>query len=622
MENGQQQEEFLKVLALDIIEKEEQREEYPASLIVSEVEEEWLNGKSAKREREQKWMEALDMYYMRRVNIPDPPHAWRSRSIPPKLFYTAEQLISTIRRSLLQSKDFFAIQSLAKSPLLERIGIICKDLADFYLKSYNFLEEFEHALRWGCITGEIIMKIIWKFETKQIGLTSVIKGFPEWKAISPFDYIEDEWGRWCIERYWIDIPTAIEMQEMGIWMKFPIAPYSPTPTEKQIEESHEKAFIDLAKKEGLLEVLEFWGDLYLRNNKILRNQHIIIINRKYLALAETKRFFHDSLPYVHTFFYEPLLGNWGLGLYDILRDLFQSYVKMWRDLEDHIRLNLGAVIEVNEMALDLNVKEKIRKEGLVPFALLWKKNEQPAIEGKTYVQFNPNVLPVFNIYNFETENVAVPPPVQGTPVKQGRRTATEIKITTQQALSMLDLISLRIEKKVLNEIIRKLILLVIEYEDLQKIGAIVGEQNLAILFGLDPNTMTFTRTREDLANLITERLAVSVYGITEALHRQEKIEKLISLLEIGANVPDLNIRKIIEKLATLFGFIPEEFLNPLPTPEQVQQQQSALVQLAAVILESSQELDKTIMDMMDKFPPEIILAAIQLLQQQKQQQQG
>jgi hypothetical protein len=41
-----------------------------------------------------------------------------------------------------------------------------------------------------------------------------------------------------------------------------------------------------------------------------------------------------------------------------------------------------------------------------------------------------------------------------------------------------------------------------------------------------------------------------------------------------------------------------------------------------VILGSSQELDKTIMDMMEKFPPEVILAAIQLLQQQKQQQQS
>jgi len=619
MENGQQ-EELLKFLALDIIEKEERREEYPPSLIVSEIVEEWVSGKSTRSEREKRWMEALDMYYMKRVDIPDPPHRWRSRSIPPKLFYTAEQLISTIRRSLLQSKDFFAIQSLAKSPLLERIGIICKELADFYLKSYNFIEEFEHALRWGCITGEIIMKINWKFEVKHIGLNPVVKGYPEWKAVSPFDYVEDEWRRWCIERYWIDIPTAVEMQEMGFWMKFPIEPYAPA-VEKRVEEAHEKAFIDLAKKEGLLEVLEFWGDLYLSNNKILRNQHIIIINRKYLALAETKRFFHDSLPYVHTFFYEPLVGNWGLGLYDILRDLFKSYVKMWRDLEDHIRLNMGTVIEVNEMALDLSVREKVRNEGLVPFAIVWKKNEQPAIEGKTYVQFNPNVLPIFNLYDFEAYNVAVPPPTSGTPIKQGRRTATEIKLTMQQSLSMLDLISLRIEKKVLNEIIRKLILLVIEYEDLQKIGAIVGEQNLAILFGLDPNTMTFTRTREDLANLITERLAVSVYGITEALHRQEKIEKLISLLELGANIPDLNIRKIIEKLATLFGFIPEEFLNPLPTPEQVQQQQAALVQLAAIILSSSQEWDKTIMDMIEKFPPEIILSAIQLLQQQKQQQQ-
>ena len=592
----------------DIHQKEEIREDILDEELVSEITTKFEEGKSARIERENEWKKYLDAYYLKYIS-PSPTFEWRSKSIPPKSFYLTEQFISTIRRSLKQSQDFFSLTSLAEDANIKLLSIVLKRLAEFYLKSYNFFEEFENALRWGVITGEIIMRVIWKREVKVVGTQAFETSYPDFKAISPFDYIEDEFKRWACERYFVDLNTIYKLQQLYVWRDFPLEPFAPE-TDKKLEEFFEKSFLDLAKKEGLAEVIEFWGDLYFKDNKILKNQHIVIVNRKHLALVETRKFFHNSIPFVHTHLFEPLRGNWGYGIFDIIYDLLKTYTDTWRVLEDSFKLAMGTVIEINEAVLKHDTKEQIRKEGLVPFALLWKTGEGDAMQGKNYVNFNPNVLPFLQLQNQELQNATgITEFLMGLPTSKGRPTAREVMIKTQQNIAMMDLITTRIEQKILSELIRKLVLLIIENEEIEKIRNIVGQEGVQIFS---------TLSREEIARLTEERLTVSVWGLSEVMHRQEKIDKLLTMLDIGQNLPDLNIKGIIEKIANLFGFLPTEIITPPPPPEAIQQQNLVLTQLATLILAIYENKENAIELLLEKFPPEIVLSALQNLLQQQQ----
>ena len=597
--------ELLNILTLEYQQKKQEFEQIPQNEIINEVVRRFREGKNNRRQREEKWIQYLDAYYLKKIT-PTPTHEWRSKLIPPKPFYIAEQFISVIRRSLLQSKNFFSISSLLPDDLLNQVGVALQRIAEFYLKSFNFIDEFEKALRWGVITGDIIMRINWKTELKQIGLETFLLQYPEFSAISPFDFICDTEKRWACERYFMDIPSVYQLQELQVFRDFPLEPFSP-PSEKNIEDWYEKPYFDLSQKEGLCEILEFWGDLYLKD-KILEDQHIIIVNRKYLALIETQKFFHNQIPYIVANLFEPLAGTHGYGLFDIIHQLLESYTDFVRIMEDNIKLALSTIIEARKDMLDHSTQETIRKEGLVPFAILWKEGEGDALIGKNYVQFNPNVLPLLQFYNMEIQNATgITEFLMGLPTSKGRPTAREVMLKTQQNIAMMDLITIRIEKKILNELIRKLLLLVVQKEDEAKLNRISG-------FPLFPDF-----TRETLARLIEERLAISVWGITEVMHRQEKIDKLISLLEIGQGIPDLNVRKIIENLAVAFGFLPQELFQPPPPPEQVQLQRQMLVQLAIAVL-SSVEPEKAFKLLFEhNLPPDVIVEAISLIQQQQKE---
>ncbi len=561
----------------------------------------WSETKAERRDREEKWFKYFEAYYMRDI-IPPPKWNWMSTLTPPKPFYITEQFVGIMRKSLLQSKEFFKISSL--SPNFAQLATTLQRIVDFYIHSYNFFDEFERSLRFGAITGEIILKIFWKYEIKKIAGRVIMYQYPCFQAINPFDIIVDPiQNRYAIERYYLPLEDALTLQEYNIWEKFPLEPI-PSSSEKDLEDLVQKSYRGLTRKEGLVEVKEFWGTLP-SVSKIYENLHIILVNDKYVAKAETFNFFDNEIPFIFTSLFEPSLGKWGYGLFDVIYDLLKSYTHIIRYIENSAIVSMGDIIEIDRTRVDTDVLKELRDKGLEPFMLIAKTGPDPIFARVSPANFNPNILPVLQLLNMEIQNATgMTEFLMGLPTSKGRPTATEISLKLQQNLAMLDTITMKIEKKIISKIIRKLMHLIIQFESDEKLRMILGD--LAFRYITQFN-------REEIAQMIEEKLAISVSGISEVIHRQEKLSKIFEFLQIIANLPatqDINWNYFIAKISEMMDLLPEEVFSP-PTEQITRMKREALSSFIAVFLSLPADSQKNVLGLLKLgIPPEVLIEAV------------
>lgn len=565
----------------------------------------YQQGKSEKREREARWLEYLNAYYIRDY-IPRPKWKWMSDVKALQGFYLVEYFVGILRRALLQSREFFKVSSL--SPEFQGVAQALQRLAKFYIFSYNFFEEFEKALRYGVIMGEIIMKISWRKTIKKIAGKYLIREEPHFQAIDPFNIVIDpEEDRYAIERYYIPIEQAHILQEVGIWEKFPLEPYPVPSSERFLEELHERTHLTSSQtKEGLVEVKEFWGNLPIKN-KVYENLHAIIVNDKYVAKAETVLLFHGEIPYIRTSLFEPVDGKWGYGIFDIIYEHLKNFTIVRRYIENSALASLGEFLEIDKTRiLDRQLIQELKDKGVEPFSIIEKAGPEPVITPVIPSQFNPNVLPILQLYNQEIQNATgLTEFIMGLPTSKGRPTATEVSLKLQQNIAVMDTISTKIESKVISESIRKLLHTILQNEKDEKIRLILGDVGWQYFSSF---------TREELAELIEEKIAISVSGISETLHRKEKLEQLLNFLEVAQNLPnagDLNFNFIIRKFAELLDFYPDEIFSP-PAEETTRANMEALSSFIAFFLTLDVDRQKNIVNLLKLgFPPQVLISGIE-----------
>jgi hypothetical protein len=619
MINGQEYKNILNLFSvLDLEAGERKGIELPSKQeVINQVISLYNKEKSSRQLREGKWREYFNAYNLR-PSLPEPINDWQSKTIIPKYFYLVEQFASVIRRSLIQSGKFFSLFTLRED--LRNLAIALERLASYYLNSFSFLSEFEKAVKIGAITGEIILECSWQREFHKIGGRLRVKEFPKFQALSPFDLIIDSstLRRYMIKRYYMPIETAFTLQEIGYFEKFPLQ-YNPPSTSENLDETLQKSFIDFTPKEGYIEVLEFIGNLYYKE-KIYEDMRILIANRQYLARVEMWDSWDKELPIVKTHLYPAVKGEYGYGLFDVVYDTLRSLNILVRFIEDWVYLSLGHIIEIDKTKLDEETASKLEK-GFQPFTIILKNSPDPVVQVSTLAQFNPNVLPLLQYHQQEIQNgTGLTEYIMGLPTSKGRPTAREIMIKTQQSGAVLDSIAIRIENEIIEKIIHKLLILIIQNEKAEKIQQILGSD-----FEYLKPFFTSEEAKQELALLLKEEIGIRVDGITQTLHRREQIENLLEFLTTAIQLPvanEINYKYYLERLSYLFGFTSRETIRE-PTQEEIQKQdlnEKGLILIAKLSLENP-ELAKSYMELIKNgVPPYAILQAYLLEQQEKQQQ--
>jgi len=618
MVNGQEYNILNLFSALDLESGERRGIELPSKQeVINQVISLYNKEKTARQIRENQWREYFNAYNLF-PSLPVPLNEWQSRTIIPKFFYTVEQFASVIRRSLIQSGKFFSLFTLRED--LKNVAVALERLASYYLNSFSFLSEFEKAVKIGAITGEIILECSWQREFHRVGGKLRIKEYPRFQALSPFDVILDSSSlkRYMIKRYYMAVETAFTLQEIGYFEKFPLQ-YTPPTTTENLDDSIQKAFIDFTPKEGYVEILEFIGNLYYQG-KIYEDLRILIANRQYLARVEKWDSWDKELPIVKTHLYPPIKGEYGYGLYDAIYDTLKSMNVLVRFIEDWVYLSIGHIIEIDKTKLDEETASKLEK-GFQPFTILLKNSPDPVIQVSTLAQFNPSVLPLLQFYQQEIQNsTGLTEFLMGLPTSKGRPTAREIMIKTQQSGAVLDSIAIRIENEIIEKIIHKLLILIIQNEKVEKIQQILGDN-----FEYLKPFFVSEEARQELALLLKEEIGIRVDGITQTLHRREQIENLLEFLTTVVQLPvanEINFKYYLERLTYLFGFTSREAIKEL-TQDEIQKQEmneKALILIAKLVLENPQLARNYVELIKNEIPPYVIYQAYLLQQQEKLQQ--
>jgi hypothetical protein len=291
-----------------------------------------------------------------------------------------------------------------------------------------------------------------------------------------------------------------------------------------------------------------------------------------------------------------------------------------RFIEDWVYLSIGHIIEIDKTKLDEETASKLEK-GFQPFTILLKNSPDPVIQVSTLAQFNPSVLPLLQFYQQEIQNsTGLTEFLMGLPTSKGRPTAREIMIKTQQSGAVLDSIAIRIENEIIEKIIHKLLILIIQNEKVEKIQQILGDN-----FEYLKPFFVSEEARQELALLLKEEIGIRVDGITQTLHRREQIENLLEFLTTVVQLPvanEINFKYYLERLTYLFGFTSREAIKE-PTQDEIQKQEmneKALILIAKLVLENPQLARNYVELIKNEIPPYVIYQAYLLQQQEKLQQ--
>ena len=579
----------------------------------------FISEKSGRQELEERWREYFYSYRMS-PSLPVPNLPWQSKNVSPKFFYLVEQFASVVRRSLVQMGKFFSITTNRTD--FQELAVALERIASYHLNKSKFLMEFENAIKFGCITGLIALWIDWDIELEETAHRKKFVPKPTIKALNPLDVILDPSGlqRYLIRRYYVPTEYAMRLIEMGIWKSFPL--YE-SPTQESQDEQASKIYYDFSAKRGQVEILEFIGNLISSNSdEIYEGVRVKIANRQYVVQIEKLDYWHRGLPAVWTHLYPPLAGEYSFSLFDSIYPTLQSYNNLLRLTEDSVLLSLGLKFEIDRTRVKEEIIDKIEKEGFSPFVVIVKDGIDEVAKISSLGTFNPNVLPLLQLYNMEIQNATgITEFLMGQPTSKGRPTAREVMIKTQQSGALLDSIAMRIENEIISKIIEKLLILIVQYESIQNLQAILG-QNFEVLA---PYFQSL-ETREQLAYLLKDEISIRVDGITQTLHKKEQIEELVSFLSLVSQMPilnELNLRYFIERIAYLFGITSREiFISEEEKQKMIAEQERNIQELAqaiALMLISSEDRDKILTQLIKaEIPPKAILLALQIIAQQTQ----
>lgn len=324
--------------------------------------------------------------------------------------------------------------------------------------------------------------------------------------------------------------------------------------------SYGKNDLDSLKADDVLdddriEVLQYWGDYKLNDGTILKNWHIVVIGRKYLACFEENRWVIN--PIINVALFRDVESNRGIpelwSIYDLCKEQ-ENKVNLQNDAQA-LNLNPPAYAPegfFKEKSIKLFPGKQVEyKQGLEDPTAIIKMNF-PLIKNEDIIQY----------YDSTASNVCgIFPNMQGQ--QEFRNvTATEINVKVQGQTTRLSKILDTIKQNLIVPMIEK----IAELEANMKVGA---EQIYLSLDGA-----------KQLLNIDDEvRQGHYEYKYTDNAGIQKKMmlnQSLTQILTPIWNDPSVSLNKIeiIRQALNNIGIEnTEKYINPSPTDPQSSQMQ-------------------------------------------------
>lgn len=443
------------------------------------------------------------------TNIPDPPYPWQSK-FKSSMFYQKIFFAYFYLRSFLEKafENLFTIDTDN-----EHLQILLTKILQHYIKVLNIKDALSKILYYSLLSGYGFIYITYNEDLKRIDLQVVN---PLHSKITPdLNYIN-------LTEY-LPIPEAIRRYNLTYDQ---IKPYI-IPQ----EDPEHTVFTYLQKlyDDKLTRIDKLYGIIFLPDDIITPHLYIVL-NKQKLISAEIMS---DKItPFVVEFLYGI---NTQVSFADLVYPYYVQDTILTRAILDSALVNLTLGFEIDTTLVD----EDSLADELKPWKIFYTRGgDAQAIKPIKLANFDPNSLPIRNLIQNEATNVsAITEFIMGLPSSRSRITAREVVLKTHQTQMTLAIFIERLETVFISQLLTKLLYYIFKYE----------APNLQQLLTPDEFFLLSTITPDD----ILSQIKFKIRGFTSVVQKNERLEKIMSLLELFGQLgllPILNIEKLIHEI--------------------------------------------------------------------------
>jgi len=551
--------------------------------VVDKVIEIFKYADGARKPFEQVWKKAWNLYE-NRYDF-SKKNKWQSQGYVPRLRTSVRRASATLRNALLESKDIFVVEGIG-TPENKAKGFLLTKIVNFWLNYNNIIALFEEGTKSALLTGLFIFKIYWR-KTKELEWGELPyylappeapkeKGEVKIEIVDPFDFYVDPTGRnkFCIHILKMDLDELISLAEQGQYDSTEVARI------QEHYQSPERDWIDQFRK-GLgttttpsgrreVELMEYWGDLYLGNGEVAKNVTCTVANRKYLIRPPTPNpYIHGKFPFVWASPYKRPFCVYGESMAENVIHLQEGITDLYNAMCDGVKYNLVRGFEID---VDAVADEDDFAEGIVPGKIFKKFGQGRLVTGVDVGGMGQEAIIFYDLLDREFQNHSgITEFMMGLPGGRTRRTATEIEIKVSEAYTLLNDIARSIETNLLEPLLERIYKLVLQYqEDFMDLVDILGFEDAQRLSAMTP---------AERFQAISGNFKYKARGVTVQLTRMRDIERITQLLAILGRSPliqVINMPRLLKKLVEALGFDPSEmvfefFEQPENVPPEVGQ---------------------------------------------------
>jgi hypothetical protein len=444
------------------------------------------------------------------TNIPDPPYAWQSKFVS-SMFYQKIFFAYFYLRSFLDKafENLFTIDTDN-----EYLQVLLTKILQHYIKVLNVKDALSKVLFYSLLSGYGFIYITYNEDLKRLDLQVVN---PLHSKITPdLNYV-------CITEY-LPVPEAIRRYNLTYdQIKSYIAP-------QDDPEYSVLTYLQKVYNDRIVRIDKLYGIVFLPDDIITPHLYTII-NKTKLINAEIMP---DKItPFVVEFLYGV---NTQVSYADLIYPYYVQDTILTRAILDSALVNLTLGFEIDTTVIE----EDSLSDELKPWKIFYTRGggDVQAIRPIKLANFDPNALPIRNLIQNEATNVsAITEFIMGLPSSRSRITAKEVALKTHQTQMTLAIFIERLETVFVSQLLTKLLYYIFKYE----------APNLQQLLTPEELNLLATITPDD----ILSQIKFKIRGFTTVVQKNERLEKIMSLLELFGQLgllPILNLEKLIHEI--------------------------------------------------------------------------
>lgn len=289
-----------------------------------------------------------------------------------------------------------------------------------------------------------------------------------------------------------------------------------------------------------VEILEFWGPIYNKQGmRALSNRWVTVLNSKHLAMVEPYPFWHGGDPFVYSAVIKSPFTPYGKPLYQhvsSIGDALNELLCMILDAQKYA--TLGA------FSVDTNLMDDVSEiaEGLFP-GITFSGGPQAISQLKFQGADAMSLQLLHELLQGHQNYMGVTEFLQGAPSTRGRATAEEVRTKTSQSAAFFDSLATGLEDTLFSPLLDKSWWNVMQYWDdwsQPMLAAIAAKHQIPVtIMGSDPVTRYQT---------LKGASRFHAAGLTAVLRRSETLSRLLELLQIIGQSPEMIQRVDIDKV--------------------------------------------------------------------------